>query len=66
MRKQRTRETVGELCRALYEMADRCDFAERDNLIRDWIIMGVRDAALSKAMQMKGGLSLEMAANLRR
>ena len=44
----------------LYTVADSCDFGNlKDVMIRDCIIVGIRDRALSEQLQMESDLTLE-------
>ena len=47
--------------RVLHEMAERCDYgAQKNELIRDSLGLEISDMALSKKLQIKGKLTLEM------
>ena len=44
---------VEQLITSLYNLAADCNFGElKDKLIRDRIVVGIRDASLSKRLQM--------------
>ena len=51
-RNQMTREPAEQFIRALYELADKCDFTDRSTQIRDRLVVGILDERLSKEMQM--------------
>ncbi|UYV71534.1 K02A2.6-like, partial [Cordylochernes scorpioides] len=59
---QEDREPVDEFITSLYKLADSCEFEGlHDQLIRDRIVVGVRDKALSERMQLDSELTLEKA-----
>jgi hypothetical protein len=46
-------------------MADKCEYgAMKEQLIRDRLVVGIHDKALSERMQMEAGLTLEKAKTL--
>ena len=48
--------------RNLYELAEHCDFGtQRDEQIRDRIVIGILDKLLSQKLQMKSDLNLDTA-----
>ena len=50
---------------SLYNLATNCNFGDlKDELIRDRIVVGIRDASLSKHLQMDPELTLEKAKRL--
>ena len=51
-RNQMTGEPVEQFIRALYELADNCDFSDRSAQIRDRLVVGILDERLSKEMEM--------------
>ena len=51
-RNQMTGEPAEQFIRALYELADKCDFTDRSTQIRDRLVVGILDERLSKEMQM--------------
>ena len=58
-RKQRDDETVDEYIAELYRLAQHCEFgALHDQLIRDHIVVGIRDRELSEKLQMEATLTL--------
>ncbi|UYV82707.1 K02A2.6-like [Cordylochernes scorpioides] len=57
---QEDREPVDEFITSLYKLADGCEFEGlHEQLIRDRIVVGVRDKALSERMQLDSELTLE-------
>ncbi|UYV83311.1 K02A2.6-like [Cordylochernes scorpioides] len=62
---QEDREPVDEFITSLYKLADSCEFEGlHEQLIRDRIVVGVRDKALSERMQLDSELSLEKAVKM--
>ena len=51
-RNQMTGEPAEQFIRALYELADKCDFTDRSTQIRDRLVVAILDERLSKEMQM--------------
>lgn len=50
---------------SLYNLVETCDFGDLKNeMIRDRIIVGIRDQAISKRLQMVADLTLEKAKTL--
>ena len=46
----------------LYRLADNCDYrAMREEMIRDRLVVGIRDRQLSKSLQLDAELTLEKA-----
>ena len=61
-RVQKECETVDEFITALYQLVEHCQYrALRDEMIRDRIVVGVRDDKLSLKLQMEESLTLEKA-----
>ena len=55
-------ETVEAFIRNLYELAEHCEFGtQRDEQIRDRIVIGSLDKSLSQKLQMKSDLNLDTA-----
>ena len=55
-------ETVDTFITALYSLAEHCDYKDlHDDLIRDRIVVGIRDARLSEKMQLDAKLTLATA-----
>ncbi|UYV77782.1 hypothetical protein LAZ67_15002242 [Cordylochernes scorpioides] len=62
---QEDREPVDEFITSLCKLADSCEFEGlHEQLIRDRIVVGVRDKALSERMQLASELTLEMAVKM--
>ncbi|XP_069125619.1 uncharacterized protein [Argopecten irradians] len=62
LRKQEEGETVDSFVTALHVLADHCNFgALHDEMIRDRIVVGVRDHKVSEKMQLDAKLTLEKA-----
>ncbi|UYV79403.1 K02A2.6-like [Cordylochernes scorpioides] len=62
---QEDREPVDEFITSLYKLADSCEFEGLyEQLIRDRIVVGVRDKALSERMQLDSELTLEKAVKM--
>lgn len=61
-RVQEPRETADEFIVALHKLADTCDYGTlRDQLVRDRLVAGLRDARLSERLQLDPELTLEKA-----
>ncbi len=61
-RNQEPGESVESFITAVHSLAELCDFgALQEDLIRDQIIVGIRDAKLSKSLQLDADLTLEKA-----
>ena len=53
-------ETVDSFVTALYCLAEHCDYGElREQMIRDRLVVGLRDANLAEKMQLDSDLKLE-------
>ncbi|UYV65991.1 K02A2.6-like, partial [Cordylochernes scorpioides] len=62
---QEDREPVDEFITPLYKLADSCEFEGlHEQLIRDRIVVGERDKALSERMQLDSELTLEKAVKM--
>ncbi|UYV73615.1 K02A2.6-like [Cordylochernes scorpioides] len=62
---QEDREPVDEFITSLYKLADSCEFEGlHEQLIRDRIVVGVKDKALSERMQLDSELTLEKAVKM--
>ena len=67
LRKQEEGEHVDPFITDLYKLAEHCSYGNlRDELIRDRIVIGVRDKKLSMKLQREEGLTLEKAISLAR
>ena len=59
-RVQQPGESAEDFIVAIHSMADRCEFGDfRDALIRDRLVVGIRDVALSEKLQLTPTLTLE-------
>ena len=61
-RDQREGESIEQYLTALYELIENCDYGDlKDELLRDRIVVGIRDVALSEKLQLDATLTLEKA-----
>ncbi|XP_011879086.1 PREDICTED: uncharacterized protein K02A2.6-like [Vollenhovia emeryi] len=61
-RRQDANENVDDFIADLFSLAETCNFGDlREELIRDRIVVGVRNTKLSEAMQLQADLTLERA-----
>ena len=61
-RNQREGESIEQYLTALYELIENCDYGDmKDELLRDRIVVGIRDVALSEKLQLEATLTLEQA-----
>ena len=66
-RKQEDKELVDEFITDVYCLAEHCGYAAlHDEMVRDRIVVGIRDGHLSEKMQMDPELTLDKAVNLAR
>ena len=64
-RSQGETETAEQFITSLYSLAADCEFGElKEQLIRDRIVVGIRDSSLSTKLQMDADLTLEKAKRL--
>ena len=62
LRKQEPGETVDTFITALYGLAEYCEYGDlHDQMIRDRIVVGIRDAHLSEKLQLDSSLTLTKA-----
>ena len=62
MRKQEDGETADSFITALYELAEHCNYGNlREEMIRDRLVVGIRDSKLSEKLQLDDALTLERA-----
>ena len=62
MRKQEGGESVDAFITDLYALAEHCGYNTlHDEMIRDRLVVGLRDAALSEKLQLDAGLTLDKA-----
>ena len=60
LRRQQPEESVDSFITALYTLVEHCGYSDlRDEMIRDRIVVGLRDARLSEKLQLKANLKLE-------
>ena len=60
-RKQKDGEPVEKYIRELYSLAENCDFQDKDDQLRDRLVVGMRDQAVSRDLQIRDNLTLEQA-----
>ncbi|XP_064468028.1 uncharacterized protein LOC135378816 [Ornithodoros turicata] len=66
-RHQLEHEAVEEFVTELHRLAETCEFGSlKDDLIRDRLVVGLRDKKLSERLQLDSGLTLEKAVNTAR
>lgn len=54
-------ETAKEYISALYSLVDSCDYKDlKSEMLRDRLVVGIRDKSLSERLQLDSGLTLEM------
>ncbi|KAL5499382.1 hypothetical protein EMCRGX_G010781 [Ephydatia muelleri] len=62
LRKQEDGEPVDDFVTTLYSLAQYCNFGDlHDEMIRDRLVVGLRDANLSEKLQLDSELTLEKA-----
>ena len=60
MRKQEDGETVDSFITALYELVEDCNYGLlREEMIRNRLVVGIRDVKLSERLQLDNALTLE-------
>ena len=65
LRSQQENEPVEAFITYLFNLAEHCNFGSlREELIRDSIVVGIRDKNLSEKLQLESDLTLEKAVNL--
>ena len=66
-RVQREGESAEQFITALYSLVETCDYGTlKDEMLRDRIVVGIRNTALSERMQYEAGLTLEKAKTMAR
>ena len=61
-RDQQEGESAEQYITALYSLVETCNYGNlQDELLRDRLVVGIRDAGLSEKLQMDAGLTLEKA-----
>ena len=64
-RSQKEGETTEQFITSLYQLIEDCDYDNlKDQMIRDRIVVGIRDKALSQRLRMDSELTLEKAKTL--
>ena len=64
---QKPGESIDSFIQDLYRLANECNYDHlKDDLIRDRIVVGVRDEKLSERLQLKADLSLKQAVEISR
>ena len=59
---QRADESVEQYIAALYRLIETCDYGDlTDEMLRDRLVVGIRDTALSERLQMDPDLTLDKA-----
>ena len=59
-RNQLEGESIKQYITALYELVETCEYGDlRDKVLRDRIVVGIRDQALSERLQSEAELTLE-------
>lgn len=66
MRSQKPDESMETYIRALYECSEHCKFGNREEAIRDRLVLGVRDQTLSEKLQLTEDLTLDKAQEIAR
>ncbi|XP_052817965.1 uncharacterized protein K02A2.6-like [Mya arenaria] len=66
LRMQKEGENVETFVRELYEIAEHCDFTDKNEEIRDRLVIGILDKKLSERLQLKSDLTLDKAIELAR
>ena len=61
---QKESESVDEYVRRLYEAAQYADFPDKDNTIRDRLVLGLVDSEISEKLQLEDDLTLEKAISI--
>ena len=61
-RKQEEGEPVEPFLASLYKFSEHCNYGTMlDEMIRDWLVMGLQDASLSQKLQLEADLTLDQA-----
>lgn len=62
MSRQREDESVEQFIMTLYQLAENCAYGElKEEMIRDQIVVGIRDTGLSQKLQLDATLTFEKA-----
>ena len=65
-RKQLESETVEEFYRALCSLVTHCEYRDTDELVRDRLVVGLRDIKLKEKLQLTTDLTLDKALDISR
>ena len=65
-RSQREGESVEEYVRSLFELLEHAQFAEKEETIRDRLVLGLQDQELSQKLQLESDLTLDKAVTIAR
>ena len=61
-RSQQSGETAEQYIMSLYDLAEHCEYGDmKEEMIRDRLVVGIRDSALSEKLQLDSKLTLESA-----
>ena len=60
-REQKGGETIEEYLRSLYDLSEHADFKDKEDMIRDRIVLGIKDKECSEKLQLKSDLTLDAA-----
>ena len=66
MRSQKEGENIESYVRSLYELSENTGFQDREEAIRDRLVLGVRDRELSEKLQLQSDLTLQSATEMAR
>ena len=64
LRTRRDVEPIEKFVRGLYELAENCDFPQKNDKIRDHFVIGLKSKELSEKLQLSEDLSLEKAVEI--
>ena len=64
---QQQGESAEDYITVLHQLADSCEYGDlKEEMIRDRLVVGIRDKALSERLHMESDLTLEKAKKLKR
>ena len=63
-RSQRESESADEYVKSLFELSEHARFAEKEETIRDRLVLGLQDQELSQKLQLESDLSLDKAVTI--
>jgi len=62
---QQEGESVEDFIYSVHALAQYCSYGSlHDEMVRDWIVVGIHDATLSQKLQMDANLTLEKATKM--